>query len=189
MLTMNAACKIWRTQVHKSQSEKEYKNFQNFIKLNLLKFRLMKKNFSHSGFVFSKWLIFSWSNQHLRLCWHILWWGTEVCWQGDLAARLCPQTRRTWRFLEWESQMGPSWSCRLWSMWSFLGRKPSNLLLSCWLTRNVTQHSQLQALSHRWCHPHITERPRSVTITLLHCLLWISWCCHFAQYLPYGAME
>lgn len=125
MLTMNAACKIWRTQVHKSQSEKEYKNFQNFIKLNLLKFQLMKKNFSHSGCVFSKWFIFSWSNQHLWLCWHILWWGTEVCWQGDLAARLCPQTWRTWRFLEWESQMGPSWSCRLWSMWSFLGRKPS----------------------------------------------------------------
>lgn len=167
-------------------------NFQNFITLNLLKFQLMKTIFSHSGFVFPKWLIFSWSNQHLWLCWHILWWGAEVCWQRNLAARLSPQTLRTWRFLEWESQTRPPQSCRLWSMWSFLGRKPSSLLLGCLLTRNVNQHSQLQALPHRWCHPHTTERPRSVTITLLHWLLQISWCCHFSQYhgyLSYGAME
>lgn len=81
---------------------------------------------------------------------------------------------------------------QLWSTRSLLARKPSRLLLSCLLTRNVSQHSQLQALSHRWCHPRITERPRSVTITLLQRLLQLSWCCCFTQYrgyLPHGAME
>lgn len=117
ILTLHVRCE--ESCLDKSQGEYKTKLFKHLS--NLFKFHLIgdkktlkyfplrlhrhwiKRIVSLSGFVFSKLLIFRWSNQHLWPCWNLLWWGTEVCWQECLAIAFSLQTLRTWRSLNWES--------------------------------------------------------------------------------------